>query len=80
MYPESETKNIEIPVEVPPERLSEEVLLGIIEEFILRNGTDYGWVEVSHERKVQQIKQQIDRKEIKIFFDLSAETVSLHKV
>lgn len=67
----------EIPIEIPPERLSEQILNSIIENFILREGTDYGSVEVSHEKKVEQVRKQIDSGKIKIVFDAASETVSL---
>lgn len=72
-----ETKTTEIPVEILPQDLSEQALAGIIENFILREGTDYGTVEVSYQKKAEQIRRQIDRGEIKIVFDQAAETVSL---
>jgi uncharacterized protein len=65
------------PVEVPPEALSEDALLGVIENFILREGTDYGLNEVSHETKVRQIRTQIEKGDVKIVFDPSTETVHL---
>jgi uncharacterized protein YheU (UPF0270 family) len=72
-----ETKLVEKPVLIPPDQLSEEALANIIESFILREGTDYGAVEVSYEKKQQQIRKQISRGEIKIVFDASTESVSL---
>ena len=39
-------------IEIPAERLSAEVLRAVIEEFILREGTDYGSYEVSLEDKI----------------------------
>ena len=35
------------PIEVPREKISGEILSALIEEFILREGTDYGAVEVT---------------------------------
>lgn len=73
----SESKFQEKPVEIAPEELSEAALSGIVENFILREGTDYGWVEVSHQHKSAQVREQIDKGQIKIVFDLTTETVSL---
>lgn len=73
----SEFEPKEIPVEILPHQLSESALKGIIENFILREGTDYGLAEVSYESKEKQILKQIDKGEIKIIFDQSSETVSL---
>lgn len=67
----------EIPVEITPSQLSADALNGIIENFILREGTDYGVVEVEFDRKKSQIQKQIDRGDVKIVYDQSTETVSL---
>ena len=72
-----EIKNTEVPIEVTPDQLSEAAMLGIIENFILREGTDYGSIEVSYEKKVEQIRRQIAKSEIRIVFDQSSESVSL---
>lgn len=62
---------------IPYEQLSPEALQGLIEEFITREGTDYGWEEVSLAAKVEQVHRQLVRKEVVIVFDLASETVSL---
>ncbi len=67
----------ELPIEIIPSQLSPDALNGIIENFILREGTDYGVVEVEFEKKKSQIQKQIDRGDVKIFFDQTSETVSL---
>lgn len=73
----SEHKKPESPIEILPEQLSEQALAGIVENFILREGTDYGLVEISYDKKAEQIRKQIYKGEIKIVFDQSTETVSL---
>lgn len=65
------------PVEVPLEKLNDEILENIIESFILREGTDYGVVEISHERKKEQIKKQIQKGDVKVVFDFNTESVTL---
>lgn len=62
---------------IPHEQLSPEALQGLIEEFITREGTDYGWEEVPLATKVEQVKRQIERREVVIVFDQASETVSL---
>ena len=62
---------------IPHEQLSPEALQGLIEEFITREGTDYGWEEVSLATKVAQVRRQIEQREVVIVFDLASETVSL---
>jgi len=61
---------------IPHEQLSEDALRGLMEEFITREGTDYGW-ETALERKVEQVKAQIERGDVVIVFDPATETVSL---
>jgi uncharacterized protein YheU (UPF0270 family) len=65
------------PMEVPRDVLSEEAFQGIIESFILREGTDYGAEEVSLGTKIHQIEKQLDKGDIKIVFDPDTESVSL---
>lgn len=67
----------EISIEIEPNQLSSDALNGIIENFILREGTDYGAVEVEFDRKKSQIQKQIDRGDVKIVYDQGTETVSL---
>ena len=40
---------------IPAEQLSADALQGLIEEFITREGTDYGEVEWSLDQKVAQL-------------------------
>ena len=65
------------PVDVPSEALSEEALTGLIEAFILREGTDYGSAEISHDTKIGQVRKQLDKGDIKIAFDPNTESVNL---
>lgn len=62
---------------IPPQSLSAEALQGLIEEFITREGTDYGWDEVPLSAKVEQVRRQIEKGDVVIVFDSSSETVSL---
>lgn len=62
---------------VPPEQLSDEALQGVIEEFITREGTDYGEFEFSLADKVKQVRAQLRTKMIQIVFDVRSETCTL---
>lgn len=62
---------------IPYEQLSAEALTGLIEEFITREGTDYGWEEVTLATKVEQVRQQLKRGDVVIVFDPATESVSL---
>ncbi len=70
-------KPVEIPVEIDAKLLSEDALNGVIENFILREGTDYGVQEVGYLKKKEQVERQISRGDVKIIYDQSTETVSL---
>lgn len=64
-------------MEIPVEELSADILNAIIEEYVTREGTDYGEQEFSLNQKVEQIRAQIDRGEVKIWFDPDSETCQL---
>ena len=46
-------------VELPPDALSPEALRDLVEEFVTRDGTDYGAVERGVEEKVAQVTAQL---------------------
>jgi len=64
-------------IEIPAEMLTAEILNAIIEEFILREGTDYGSHEASLESKIVQVQRQLARGEIVITFDPATENCNL---
>ena len=64
-------------VEVPWTSLSEEALRGVVEEFVTRDGTDYGRRERSREDKVVDVTRQLRRGEVRILFDPETGTVNL---
>lgn len=65
------------PVPIPHTELSKEALRGVVEAFVLREGTDYGDREVAHETKVLQVLRQLERGEAEILFDPVSETVDI---
>ena len=64
-------------IEIPADRLSAEVLRGVIEEFILREGTDYGSNEVSLDNKIDQVKGQLKKGDVLITFAPATENCNL---
>ena len=64
-------------VEIPASELSEDALLGVIEAFVLREGTDYGELELGLTDKVSQVRAQIQRGEAAITFDPDTASVSV---
>ena len=65
------------PLEIPYGELSEQALRGIIEGFVLREGTDYGDIYHPLEDKVQQVLRQLERHEARIVFDANTESVDI---
>lgn len=64
-------------IEVPFDRLSADALEGVIDEFILREGTDYGAEEASLETKRRHVRSQLHSGRAKIVFDPETETFTL---
>ncbi|MFT6434445.1 MAG: hypothetical protein ACJAVI_002494 [Candidatus Azotimanducaceae bacterium] len=62
---------------IPWDSLSEDALLGIIEEFITREGTEYGAVELSLSEKVSQIRRQLEHRQVNIVYDAELGSASL---
>lgn len=62
---------------IPFEQLSPDALQGLIEDFVTRDGTDYGMDEVSLESRVEQVKRQLKNGSVVIGFDPAMESVSL---
>ncbi len=65
------------PIEVPHTALSPEALRGLVEEFVTRDGTDYGERERTLEERVRDVLRQLERGEVKIVFDPDSETTNL---
>jgi uncharacterized protein YheU (UPF0270 family) len=64
-------------VVIPHTALSADALTGVVEEFITREGTDYGLREHSLEQKREAVMKQLQRGEVVILFDAEAEAVTL---
>ena len=64
-------------VELSPDDLSPETLRSLVEEFVTRDGTDYGDVERSVDEKIAQVLAQLASGEARIVFDLEAESASI---
>ena len=67
-------------LKIPWDELSENALMGIIEEFVTREGTEYGGSEISLEMKCQQVKRQLRDDEAFITFDEALQTCSISPV
>jgi uncharacterized protein YheU (UPF0270 family) len=65
------------PVAVPHRELSPSALRGVIESFVLREGTDYGDRDVPLDEKVDAVQAQLERGEARIVFDPASGTIDI---
>lgn len=65
------------PVIVPWRDIDAATLDNLIEEFVTRDGTDYGDREIATATKVEQVRRQLQRGDAAVVFDEVTETVSL---
>jgi uncharacterized protein YheU (UPF0270 family) len=64
---------------IPADAVDSETLQSLVESFILREGTDYGEVEVSMQEKVDQIIEQLRLGDIVIEYSEEHESVNIIK-
>ncbi|MCG9684658.1 YheU family protein [Vibrio sp. Isolate23] len=62
---------------VPWQQIDPDTLDNLIREFVLREGTDYGELEISLQDKVDQIKNQLETGEAVVVFSELHETVDI---
>ncbi|WP_282067131.1 YheU family protein [Vibrio rotiferianus] len=62
---------------IPWQDIAPETLENLIREFVLREGTDYGAVEVSLQDKIDQVRNQLEKGEATIVFSELHETVDI---
>jgi hypothetical protein len=65
------------PLVIPHDELSAGALRGLVEAFVLREGTEYGAHDVPLELKVAQVLRQLERGEARVIFDPAAEAVDI---
>ncbi|MFP5383522.1 MAG: YheU family protein [Gammaproteobacteria bacterium] len=64
-------------ISVPWREISPETLDALIEEYVTRDGTDYGEAEVPLTRKVDEVRALLQRGEALVVFDELTETVTI---
>ena len=64
-------------VELAPDQLSAAALRGLVEEFVTRDGTDYGAVERTLDEKVARVMDQLRAGEVRVVFDSETESASI---
>jgi uncharacterized protein len=62
---------------IPYQNLSPEALLGVIEEFVTRDGTDYGRVEATLGQKINDVMRQMKKGKAFIVFDEATQTPNI---
>ncbi len=65
------------PVEVPHTELSRDALRGVVESFVLREGTDYGERDVPLDSKVADVMRQLEAGEVTIVYDPGTDSIDI---
>ncbi|MFT6329701.1 MAG: hypothetical protein ACJAYN_001635 [Bermanella sp.] len=64
---------------IPADSIDNETLQSLVESFVLREGTDYGEVEITMQEKVDQIIEQLRLGDIVIEYSEEHESVNIIK-
>jgi uncharacterized protein YheU (UPF0270 family) len=64
-------------MEIPWTLLQPDTLRALIEEFVLREGTEYGDRDVALDDKVDRVMQQLKRGEARVLYDADSETTTI---
>lgn len=64
-------------MKIPWQQLDPPVLYALLEEFVTRDGTDYGFDEVGTETKIQQLKQQLKQGNAVLVWDSETESSNI---
>ena len=62
---------------IPLEQLSSDALTAIIEDFILREGTEYGAMDISKQDKTAQVQQQLEQGSAVLVYSELHESVNI---
>jgi uncharacterized protein YheU (UPF0270 family) len=66
-------------MDIPWEALQTDTLRALVEEFVSREGTDYGTRELDFETKVQSVYRLLREKKAKIVFDAETESCDIRE-
>lgn len=64
-------------VDVPYQQIEPETLRSMIQEFVSRDGADWGDAGCTLNDKVEQVLQQLFDKQATVVFDLQSQTVNI---
>ena len=67
--PDSPNDTASEPLQIPFEQLSDTALTGVLEEYITREGTDYGMVERGVESQLDKARALLKSGKVVIIFD-----------
>jgi len=62
---------------IPHTAVRTEVLRAVIEEFVTREGTDYGMTAFSLDSKVAQVLKQLEERKVFLVFDVETESCDI---
>ena len=66
-----------MPIQIPMDALEETTLLRMLQDFVTRDGTDYGRVETALDTKVQQVLFALKKGHAVIVYDESSESFTI---
>ena len=64
-------------VEIPYQEINPETLRNMIEDFVSRDGSDWGDAGGSMEVKIEQVLRQFKTGKIKVVFDLTSQSANI---
>ena len=64
-------------MKIPIDKLEKDLLVSIVEEFVLRDGTDYGAVEIEFDNKVDEFLRKLRTEEYFICFDAVTDSLTI---
>ena len=73
----NQTDHQEEGIEVPYQDINPETLRNMIEEFVSRDGSDWGDTGGSMEDKIKQVLRQFESGKIKVVFDLTSQSANI---
>lgn len=73
-------ENPEVMIKIPHSQLSEAALNGVIDAFVLREGTDYGDVNHSLAEKRKHVLNQLESGEAELCFDPASDSMDIRLI
>ena len=64
-------------INIPVEALSEDALLGVIDDYVNREGTDYGHRDFDLEQKREAVRRQLASGRASITYDPATQTTTI---